>query len=210
MKKHLALILAFGLAAITTVSAQTALRVAVVDMQKVFQEYYKTKDADVRLKEILGNFQKEYQDMLADYQKGVDEATKLRDDVNNASLSKELREEKGKALQTKVQDVKAMERKLQEFDITRRRQLEDQSGRMRKNIVEEITKVITDMGNREKFNLIMDKSGVSLNGTPSLLFADGVKDITEDVVKLMNANKPAGSPTPAASTAPAGGATKKP
>jgi outer membrane protein len=202
MKKYLSIIVLLTLLLALPAAAQTSSKICVIDLQKVFTEYYKTKEADGRLKEILGNFQKDYQEMLSDYQKSVDEATKLRDDVNNSTLSKEMRDEKGKALQIKVQDVKNMERKLQEFDVTRRKQLEDQSSRMRKNIVDEITKVINDMGAKESYNLIFDRSGVTLNGTATVLYANGLRDITDDVIKVMNASKPVGPAT--GSTAPAG------
>src|SRR5216684_8044050 len=105
MKKYLSIIVLLTLSLVLPAAAQTPSKICIIDLQKVFTEYYKTKEADGRLKEILGNFQKDYQEMLSDYQKSVDEATKLRDDVNNATLSKEMRDEKGKALTIKVQDV---------------------------------------------------------------------------------------------------------
>jgi outer membrane protein len=210
MKKHASILLLLSLLLALPAAAQTASKICTIDLQKVFTEYYKTKEADGRLKEILGNFQKDYQEMLSDYQKSVDEATKLRDDVNNATLSKEMRDEKSKALQIKVQDVKNMERKLQEFDVTRRKQLDDQSSRMRKSIVEEITKVINDLGARESYNLIFDRSGVTMNGTSTVLYASGLKDITDDIIKVMNSSKPAGGPVTSAAPASTAPITSKP
>lgn len=190
------------------------LKLAVVDMQQVFKEYYKTKEADVRLKEVLANYQKEYQDMMADYQKMVDEAQKLKTSSQDTTLDAKVRDEKGKALQAKVQDLQNTERKIREFDVTRRKQLDDQSGRMRKNIVEEITKVINTIGARDKYNMILDKSGMSLNGTPSALYVEGITDISDEIIKTMNATAPKGGTAPAATTpaapaAPAAPAPKK-
>jgi outer membrane protein len=178
------------------------LKIGVVDMQRVFQEYYKTKEADARLKEVLAGYQKEYQDMMADYQKSVDEATKLRSQTQDATLDAKVRDEKTKALQTKVTELQAMERKIQEFNVTRRKQLDDQSQRMRKNIVEEITKVITSLGQAGKYNILLDKSGMTLNGTPTALYVDGLSDISDDIIKTMNANAPKGGTAPAAPTTP--------
>jgi outer membrane protein len=196
----------FVFAAMAGMAGAAELKVAVIDLQKTFAEYYKTKEADVMLKERLTGLQKEMQDMKNDYQKMVEETTKLRDDAQDKTLSEQARKEKQQAFETKVQDVRNMERKLQEFQATRQKQFEDQSRRMRQGIVEEITKVVNDIGAKEKYNLILDRSGSTLNGTATLLFAQDVKDLTDDVVKLMNANKPAGGSKPAVDLPP----TKKP
>lgn len=195
------------LVAMTGAAHAADIKIAVIDLQKAFADYYKTKEADVMLKERLTGLQKEMQDMKNDYQKMVEETTKLRDDAQDKTLSEQARKEKQQAFETKVQDVRNMERKLQEFQVTRQKQFEDQSRRMRQGIVEEITKVVNDIGAKEKYNLILDKSGSTLNGNPALLYTQDVKDLTDDVVKLMNASKPAGGSKPAISDlAP----TKKP
>lgn len=213
MKKSLSLLTTLLTLCLCAAPAKAAdLKLAVVDMQQVFKEYYKTKEADTRLKEVLASYQKEYQDMMADYQKMVDEAQKLRADTQNTTLDAKVRDEKTKALQAKVQDLQNTERKIREFDVTRRKQLDDQSGRMRKNIVEEITKVINSIGARDKYNLILDKSGMSLNGTPSALYVEGVTDISDEIIKTMNATAPKGgaaATTPAAPTAPTAPAAPK-
>lgn len=206
MKKSLLLLSTFLTLCLGAAPAAKAadLKLAVVDMQQVFKEYYKTKEADVRLKEVLASYQKEYQDMMADYQKMVDEAQKLRASTQDTTLDVKVRDEKTKAMQAKVQDLQNTERKIREFDVTRRKQLDDQSSRMRKNIVDEITKVINTIGARDKYNLILDKSGMSLNGTPSALYVDGVTDVSDEIIKTMNATAPkGGTPPPATTTAPA-------
>lgn len=202
MKKALSLLMLLSLTLCALPSRAADIKIAVVDMQQVFKEYYKTKEADTRLKEVLASYQKEYQDMMADYQKSVDEAQKLRNDAQNNTLDQKVRDEKTKALQAKVQDLQNTERKIREFDQTRRKQLDDQSTRMRKNIVEEITKVINSIGARDKYNIILDKSGMSLNGTPSALYVDGVSDVSDEIIKTMNASAPKGT-APAAPAAPA-------
>lgn len=210
MKKSLSLLTALLTLGLCVASASAAdLKIAVVDMQQIFKEYYKTKEADARIKEVLASYQKEYQDMMADYQKMVDDAQKLRNDTQNTTLDQKVRDEKTKALQAKVQDLQNTERKIREFDVTRRKQLEDQSQRMRKNIVEEITKVINSIGARDKYNMILDKSGMTLNGTPSALYVDGITDISNEIITTMNATAPKGGAAPAAAAPAAPAPAKK-
>ncbi|CAF0691855.1 OmpH family outer membrane protein [Candidatus Methylacidithermus pantelleriae] len=168
-------------------------RIALIDMQRAFKEYYKTKQAEAALRERANAFQRERQTMLADYQKLADETQKIRDAAVDKSLPESAREEKRKAFETKVQDLRNMERKIQEFQLTRTKEFEEQSQRMRQGLLQEITKVVTDFSAREKFLLVLDKSSVSLTGVPVVLYAQGLRDITDDVIRLINSGSSSSS-----------------
>ncbi|MEO0452677.1 MAG: hypothetical protein AAFY98_00900 [Verrucomicrobiota bacterium] len=60
---------------------------------------------------------------------------------------------------------------------------------MRKTIVDEITSSVNDFC-AGKYSLVLDKSGTSLNGTPSVLYTEGLTDLTEEIVKILNSKKP--------------------
>ncbi|HEY8967361.1 MAG TPA: OmpH family outer membrane protein [Candidatus Methylacidiphilales bacterium] len=190
-------------------AAQADTRIAIVDLQKVFESYYKKKDADARLQEVVARIQKEKEGIMSDYQKLVDETQKLRDAVNDKTLSDTARAEKQKAFETKVGDVRNAERQIQEFQNVKARQVEDQKMRLQQDIVKDITGAVTTVGNRDKYNLILDKAGPSVNGTPVILFTQDMKDITDDVVKILNATQPAGSAA-ASPAAPSAAAPAKP
>src|SRR5262245_53453085 len=97
-------VLALSLFAVAA-QAQTP-KIGVVDLKKVFDDYYKTKEASSRIKEVGSGFQKEMRDMMSDYQKMVDEATKLRTASEDKTLSKDAQDEKRKILEIKVQDIR--------------------------------------------------------------------------------------------------------
>ncbi len=176
-------------------------RVAIVDLQRVFENYYKKKDADARLQDVVARLQKDKEAMVADYQKLVDETTKLRDAAQDKTLSDAARAEKQKAFETKVQDVRNAERIMQEFQVTKTKAVDDQKMRLQQDIVKDITSAVTTIGNRDKYNLILDKAGPSVNGTPVVLYTQDMKDITDDVIKLINATQPTASSSSASSAA---------
>jgi outer membrane protein len=152
----------------------------------------------------MASFEKEREDMSADYQKAYDETSKLHDASADKTLSDQARADKQKAFEQKVQDLHNMERKIQEFNQTRQKQFEDQRLRMRAGIVDEITKYIADLGTREKYTFIYDKSGLSSNGVSLLVYVSpDLRDLTDDVIKALNASKPAGSASAPAAPAPA-------
>ena len=186
--------------------AMADLKVAVVDLSKAFDAYYKTKDAQARIKEKEEGFQKDVQDMKVDYDHMVEEAQKLQDAINDPTLSSQARDDKKKALQAKGQDLQNMERKIQETTNERNRELQDEIVRRHKEIVDEITKVVNDYSGPQGFDLVIDKSSSSSTGVPLVLYNSGkLIDITTDIITKLNADAPVAGATPPAA-APSGAA----
>jgi outer membrane protein len=205
MNKFLLFCLLF-LAPVSFASAD--LKIAVIDLSKAFDAYYKTKDAQARIKQKEDSYQKDLQDMKVDYDNMVEEATKLKDAANDPTLSPAARDEKQKALAEKYQDLQNMERKLQETSSERNRELQDEIVRLHKEIVDEIAKVVTDYSGPQGFDLVLDKSASASTSVPTVLYnSNKLTDITQDIINKLNTGAPpAGSapaPTGAATPAPA-------
>lgn len=187
--------------------AMADLKVATVDLSKAFDQYYKTKEAQARIKEKEEGYQKDIQDMKVDYDHMVEEAQKLKDASQDPTLSAQARGDKTKALQAKAQDLQNMERKIQETSTERNRELQDEIVRRHKEIVDEITKVVTDFSGPQGFDLVIDKSSSSTTGVPVVLFTSNkLTDITGDVISKLNA----GAPPVAPGAAPSGAGTPPP
>ena len=130
------------------------------------------------------------------YQKAATEIKKLNEEIENPALSKEAKETKSKARDEKVGEIKNQEREINEFRQTREKQLQEQSGRMRQGIVDDITKIVNDQVKADNYDLVVDKSGMSLNGVPVVMFAKDAYDFTDVVVTALNKSK--GKEEPAA------------
>ncbi len=199
---------------LTPVSLASAdLKIAVVDLNKAFESYYKTQDAQARLKEKNDLFQKDYQDMVATYNHMGEEAQKLKNDSTDATLSADARADKLKALQVKAQELQTMERKIEEMKVERQREIQDEVGRRHQEIVGEMTKVINAYSGPQGYDLVLDKSSSSsASGVPYLLYnSSKLTDITADIVKQLNSTRPAGAPAAApAPEAPAAAAPATP
>ncbi|MBS0659795.1 MAG: OmpH family outer membrane protein [Verrucomicrobia bacterium] len=202
MKRTLAVasaLAAFAFAAATPAQAQ--MKVGVVDMNKVFSDYYKTKDAETRINEARAAAKKEMDDRMEARQKLLDEINNLNKEVENKALSASARDEKGKQRDEKINETRNLEREITEFKNTRERQLQEQAVRMRNGIVEEIMKIVNDKVKADGYDLVFDKSGSSLNGVPILLYSKDGMEFTNDVVTALNRNKPAAGSAPAAAAA---------
>jgi Skp family chaperone for outer membrane proteins len=162
------------------------MKVGTLDMKAVFDQYFKTKEAEGKINEARTQAKKELDDRLDTFNKAQEEARKLNDEANKPELAEKAKAEKSKALNEKLQELGAMQREIQEFQQTRERQLSEQSVRSRNGLVEEINKVISDKVKAGNYDLVLDKSGQSLNAVNVLIFSKDAFDLTSDVVTELN------------------------
>jgi outer membrane protein len=209
MKSFLSTILVLTLALPIATFAQGALKIGTVDMQRAFKEYHKTKDAEAKINDARNAAKREYDDRAEAYKKALDEVNSLNKQLDAPALTAEAKTQKAKERDDKIANIKKMEREINDFSQTRDRQLQEQLMRMREGIVKEITEVVTEKVKTSNMDLVFDKSGVSLNGVPVVLYAPPNVDFTNDIIAVLN--KPgrstektaaAASPTPARASKP--------
>jgi len=186
--------------------ASADLKIAVVDLSKAFDQYYKTKDAQARLKEKQDGYQKEIQGLINDYQRMGEEAQALDKSANDPTLSGPARQDKSTALTAKKQDLVNLANKIQEMKVERTREIQEELFRRHKEIVEEISKIITDYSGPQGYDLVIDKSSASAASGVSIVLYNSSKliDVTTEIIGLLNKSAPpAGAPTPGEAPAPA-------
>ena len=178
----LALTLVFPIAAL----AQGTMKIGTVDMQRAFKEYNKTKEAEVKINDAKNSAKKEYDDRAESYKKALDEINNLNKQLESAALSADKKGQTAKERDDKIANIKNMEREISDFRQTRERQLQEQLMRVREGIVKEITDVVMEKVKASRFDLVLDKSGMSINGVPFLLYAPDNVDFTNDIIAVLN------------------------
>lgn len=171
-------------------NAQAQVKVGTIDMKSVFDTYYKTKEAEQKINEARTQAKKELDERVAAFRKAEEEAQKFRDETNKVELSAAVKAEKTKQLNEKIQALAGMQREVQEFQQTRERQLSEQSVRSRNTLVEDINKVISEKVKAAGYDLVLDKSGNSLNNVGILIYSKESFDFTNDVSAELNKSKP--------------------
>ena len=181
------LILALSLLALPLAAfAQGTLKIGTIDMNRAFKEYNKTKDAEAKINEAKNAAKKEYDERADSYKKALDEINNLNKQLDSSALSADAKTKLAKDRDDKIANIKNMEREINEFRQTRERQLQEQALRMREGIVKEITDVVMDKVKTASLDLVFDKSGMSLNGVPLVMYSRENYDFTNDVVTVLN------------------------
>jgi outer membrane protein len=204
MKKSLSSLVALTLALPLAAFAQGTMKIGTVDVQRAFKEYNKTKDAEQKAKDAANAARKEYDDRAEVYKKAVDEINNLNNQLESPTLSADKKAQTAKDRDDKIAKIKNMEREISDFRQTRERQLQEQLLRMREGIVKEITDVVMDKVKANNLDLVFDKSGMSIDRVPFLMYSHDNIDFTNDVIAVLNkAGRTATSTAKAATSASA-------
>ncbi len=161
-------------------------RFAFIDMDRVFNEFYKTQLADAQLQERAEEFNEERRRMIAEYEELQESFSVAREDAQSTALSEEVRRQRRSEAEEKLIELREMETRIQSFDESRRKQLEDQGQRMRNRLVNEIQDVIRNYAKAEGYHVVIDSSGQSLNAIELILYVDEETDISEPVIETLN------------------------
>ncbi len=166
-------------------------RIATVDLRKVFDNYWKTKQADVALKDRAADIDKEHKSMLDDWKKAKDDYQTLLTEANNQTLSLEERDKRKKSAEDKFKQIKDSEDAITQYERQARTTLDEQKKRMRDSILEEIRTTVNGKAKAAGYALVFDTVAESANNTPVVLYSNNENDITEAVLSQLNAGAPA-------------------
>ncbi|MBL9202126.1 MAG: OmpH family outer membrane protein [Opitutaceae bacterium] len=187
-------------------SAQPAPKVLVVDVAKLYQTHWKTADMQAKLQIDEQKAQEEIEKMNKEGNAIVEEFKSLNEAVNNPALSADGKKKATEDAQKKYEAIQKKQQEVQQFVQNTRNSLGQREASFRGMLLEDIAKVSSEMAKKKGANLLIDKSGPSGHGIPSLLYFDSAFEITEEVGKELNKDKPAGALTPTATPAASGSA----
>ncbi|MBC8001215.1 MAG: OmpH family outer membrane protein [Opitutaceae bacterium] len=189
LRKYLLTLILLATVAITA-GAQTPQKIGTVDLRKLFDNYYKTKQADAALKEEAAEMDKQRKDMIEKFRKDEQDYQTARDKASDQAVSAESRDKSKKEADKMLVDLKEREAVIQAFERTARTQLAEKQRRLRDKVLVEIREVINQKAKAAGFNLVLDSAADSFNQTPVLIYTAGDNDITEQVLGVLNANAP--------------------
>ena len=146
-------------------------KIGYVDLQKALN----TSEAGKAAKEKISKKVKEYEGTIDTRQK---EIKKLKEELEKQAmlLSEDARGAKERDYQQKVKEFQRFTKDIQE-------ELQQKDNEFTKQILEELFKVIKEVGEKEGYTLILEQS------ESSILYADEKVNLTDKVIKAFDAKK---------------------
>jgi outer membrane protein len=178
---------------VATSATAADLKVGVVDMTKAFTEYYKTKDASSKMKSNKDKAMTEMNERFATYKTLLNDVQKKQKESQDPILTQEGRAKSGAEFQEKLKEARALEQEINEFQQRRSMQLKQEEMQLQKGLYDEIVAVVKDKSKTAGYDLVFDKSGVSMTTVPVLLYYKDATEFTDEVIVDLNKNAPADS-----------------
>jgi outer membrane protein len=203
------ILLAAAMGCLAPASANAQTKTGTVNLKKIFDGYWKTKQADVQLKDRAGEFQKQSNELIENYKKANEEYKKVLDSASDQALATEEREKRKKAAETKLMELKDLEVQIGQFDRSAKTTLGEQQRRMRDNILKEIQEAVATKAKAASLSMVWDTAAESVNSTPVVVYTNNDNDISDEVLKQLNLNAPAEQPKPAEEKPASGSGGKK-
>ena len=162
------------------------LKIAVIDMQKAFEQYEKTKTLQIKLDQQMEVFREYSNQLNQQYQNLRKQYESARDDSQNIAYSSAERENKRQKAQQLYESLKLKEQEMTSYTESRKTQIRDMYTKLRGEVVDEIRKAVHNKAVLEGYTIVLDQSGESLNDVGFVIYVQPGLDITDEIIQDLN------------------------
>ncbi len=199
--KWLGILLAVILTSMSLVGAEAspAQRFAVVNLEKIFQEYYKSRIAEDAIKEQAEVFRNTMMRLNEELRLLKEEVRTARINMDNIALSDEDRTTNRENLERKNRQISEKEADIEYYMKQRNTEMEKIIKNKREAILADIKKEIQRRAVAEGYDFVLDSSNKTMSDQPLVLLFPERFDLTEAVITELNRTRTA---HPSASSSP--------
>jgi outer membrane protein len=165
-------------------------RIATVDLQKVFDKYWRREEAQLALKDREQTFEKEIKSLRDDMEKVAADYDKLRDSAQDQSVTPEERAKRKALADTKLLELKTADNTLRTTASNAQEQIMSQRKRLTDSIFTEINATIKAKAKASGYTLVLNTAAPSPGMVPSVLYSNGDNDMTDAILAQLNAGAP--------------------
>ena len=185
MKKLTLAFLTAALLAATALSAEAQSKVASVDMKKLFNNYWKFKQSTTILEDRKTSHRKELKSMSDELDKATKDYKQLLEQANDPLISADEREKRKTAASAKSKDVNNAKVALEQYQRQAESSLVELEQRLSGNLISEIQKAVGLKAKAGGYSAVINTAA-----TEVVIYTDPANDITESVLKDLNAAAP--------------------
>jgi Skp family chaperone for outer membrane proteins len=194
MKKFMQIGLLFaGLASFGPTGRAAEPKIATFNFQKAYDAYYKSIQSALAIKRDVTDVKKEEAQRIDIAKKHDEEYRQLIDKANDQAVSAEQRDKSKKLADDKRAELEVDRQTLSEFEQRAKLHIQTEEERRTTDIIKEIRSVVDAHAKSAGYSLVLDSSGESAYHVPVLLYSNGTDDLTESIIKELNAAAPPGS-----------------
>jgi len=178
-------------------SALAQTRVATVDLQKLFENYYKTKLAQAAILDRVTQLTKDDNGMKDDLKKASDDYQQLLAQANDQAISADERARRQQAAADKLKQLEDRRTAIDQYDRTAQAELDQQRQHMSEKIRADIMAAVNAKAKAGGYAIVLNTAaeGISMGSgnlsvPSSVIYSISEIDLTADVLKQLNAGAP--------------------
>jgi Skp family chaperone for outer membrane proteins len=191
---------------ISVASAQN-LKIATVDMQELFKQYYQTNEAQDQINVERAKINQDNEDRLVRIREIEKNLEGFKKQVEDPSVNESKKQSLAKEFSLQQQEGIQLDKERREYIQRRTSALNENMVERMKTILEDIRKLVEERSKADNYDLVYDKSGLSTSQVPVVLYGKDALDITASLLKVLNKDAPADKKPAEAPATPATPAT---
>ena len=177
-------------------------RIAVVDLERVFREYYRSTIAEEAIKRQAEVYRAYLAELNSQMQELRRAAQLAKVNSQNLALSEEERSKYAREAENLARDAREKEAEIELYARERGQAMRELEEKKRAEIMAEILKEVENRAVAEGYDYVLDSSGRTMNGQPSVLRFPRGDDLTGAVIKKLNSTRTPGAAAPPESVNP--------
>ena len=163
------------------------LKIATVDLDKVFTAHPKTQAAEADLKKAEEGIQDEMEQMVAEGRALQEEAAKLAEAARSPILTGEARLKKRNEAEEKRTELEEFQLRARRTQENKLKQLREQVMKSRQGIVDELMAALGQFAQASEYDLVLDRSGMTMNAIPLVAYSKPELDVTDKLIAYLQA-----------------------
>lgn len=164
-------------------------RIVFIDLERVFNGFYKTQLAKSKVEVQQKDIDVEKQIMVDEMTLIDEEVDVLKKEARDITLTEEIRDSKRILYEERLLELRQKQKEIEEFVARRQQQLQLQVTRMSQKVMDEIKQTVVEYAKAQGLMAVIDNSsrraaiGVFIYTHPDV-------DITEDILNNLNSKRP--------------------
>lgn len=190
MKKRLLFLCILLISFVTGYGAN--LRIAVVDLERIFREYYKSRIAEQAIRQQGEAFRGYLSSLMRDLEQLKEKARNSGTNALNPALTDQAKSAAAETARRDNQAVRAKEAEIELYTAERNTDMRKLQMRKRQEILSEIHQLIKQRAAAEGYTMVLDRSRVN-GDQPLVILFSPEQDITDNIIETLNreATRPA-------------------
>jgi outer membrane protein len=166
-------------------NAQTPVKIATVDIEKVFEKYYKTEAEQARMNELRTKAEEQLAAFSKEREAIVSAAKELQEQSKNPAITADASKKAQADLEAKVGELRAKESEMQTFAQETQQKLQKRGMEFQRTAAEEISKKATEIAKKKGATIVLNSGANAV-----VVYADASFSITDEVLEQVNKDRP--------------------